>query len=99
MSTINSSTTEAELEAAFMNNASYLEDLSTTKAALFITVCTAILLRPSMTGKGTFSASWNRETIIQLRDEARLWLEARDTSYRSGPTVRVASFRNSRHRS
>jgi len=96
MGAINSDTTEAELEAAFNDNASYLEDISTVKAAAFITVCTALMLRASSSSKGTFSATWNRQVLMDLREEARLWLEARDTSYRAGPTVKNPSFKRFR---
>lgn len=96
MGTIDSSTTETELEAAFHNNCTYVEDNSTTKAAAFISVCAALLLRPSAMGKGTFSSSWNRQTLYDMMQDARRWLEARDTDYRAGPTVRDASFKRMR---
>jgi len=96
MGSVTSSMTEAELEAAFHTNVNYLEDNSTTKAAAFISVCRALALRPSSTGKGTFSASWNRQALIQMADQAQRWLEARDTTYRPGPTVRTATFKKYR---
>ena len=96
MAVVTSSSTEAEIEAAYTDNASYVEDKSTAKAAAFITVCRIMLSRPSSSGKGTFSASWNRQALLEEIDRAMVWLEGRDTSFRAGPTVRNPSFRNFR---
>lgn len=96
MSGITSSMTDAELDAAYVDAASYLEDRSTVKAARFITVCKAMLLRATSSAKGTFAGTWNRQQLAIEAEAARRWLEARDPDYRPGPTVRnpdMTSFR------
>ena len=86
---ITSSTTEAELQAAYLENCTYLEENSTTKAAAFISVCRALLARPVSSGKGTFHAAWSHGELLSQIKAAKRWLEARDSNYRPGPTVRV----------
>jgi hypothetical protein len=45
MSTLTSTSTLAEIQAAYIDNASYLEDGSVAKARAFITACTILLLK------------------------------------------------------
>ena len=45
MSTLTSSSTLAEIQAAYIDNASYAEDGSVAKARAFITACRILLLR------------------------------------------------------
>jgi hypothetical protein len=85
MATLSSSSTDAEVQAAYDDNASYEEDASATKARAFVTAC--IILRgrvPVSAAKGSASA-----TIAQYDGEimaARQWIAANDTS-RNHPTI------------
>lgn len=52
-STLSSASTDAEVEDAYADNASYAEDGSVAKARAFITACRLLLLRrPSQASKG-----------------------------------------------
>lgn len=72
MSTVTRSTDTAEISALYLDNSGYEEDASTTMAAAFITVCTAMLRRGISTidhdGTRTeFSPKDLRELIADAR--------------------------------
>jgi len=53
MSVLTSTSTLAEIKAAYADNASYLEDGSATKARTYITACRMLLMRlPKRVSKG-----------------------------------------------
>lgn len=83
MSTLSSSSTDAEAFAAYDDNASYEEDSSRTKALAFITACRMLKRRlpiDAMRGEQRVT----RESLNSDMAEARAWLEANPAS--SGET-------------
>lgn len=95
MSTINSTSTLQEVQAAYDDNASYAEDGDVPKCRAFLTACRTLLRRmPAQTGTREAQLQLNPRLIQQ---EAQAWLEAHDTtSTPSGPPVTRVSFENSR---
>lgn len=97
MSTLNGSSTLAEVMASYDSNASYVEDNSLTKARAFITACSILLRRtPSNMEKASNTLSFNVQVVKQERDDALAWLVARDPTAQVGPAVTYADFRNFR---
>ena len=45
MSTLSSSSTRADVEAAYADDASYVEDASVPKARVFVTACRLLILK------------------------------------------------------
>lgn len=79
MSTLTSSSTFAQVEAEYDNNASYEEDASTSKARAFITALRILIRRVPEESRNAGSSV--RYNIAQLREElaeARAWLAAND---------------------
>jgi hypothetical protein len=91
---LNSASTNAEVWAAYDDNASYEEDASRTKALAFITACRIILRRrPASTGRGEQTVSF--ESIRDEMQRAREWLTANPRTDGSGrPAVRFGSLEN-----
>jgi hypothetical protein len=80
MATVDSSSTLAEVEAAYDDNASYLEDNSVTKARAFVSAARILIRRyPSSQASGDAAVTLPIQQIKQELDEARQWLELRDT--------------------
>lgn len=97
MSSLSSSSTLAQVWAAYEDNASYEEDLSTTKAKAFITACRILLRRtPSSQTKGSNQVNYDPGHIAKELEHAKVWLEARDPDYRVGPDSVRPDFRNFR---
>ena len=99
MASVTSSSTVAEIEAAYIDNGSYVEDQSVTKCRAFITAARALLIRlPSTATKGANTLSFNLENLKDELNAAQSWLEARDTSGDDlpGPAITYAHFRSSR---
>lgn len=82
MSTITSSSTPADIEAAYLDNCTYEEDSSVAKAKAFISACKALILkRPSRISKqGGGDLTWDFETIKAELDAARTWLATSPTA-------------------
>ncbi len=97
MSTLNSSSTLAEIEAAYADNASYCEDASVSKARAFITACRLLLL--NLPAKAAFGKAESVEIETRLLaeqiTEAKQWLIGRDTT-NSAPRMTLASLENFR---
>jgi hypothetical protein len=91
---LTAASTNAEVWAAYDDNASYEEEGSRIKALAFITACRIILRRrPASTGRGEQTVSF--ESIRQEMESARQWLAAHpDESGR--PETRFASFEHFR---
>jgi|DEB3_MinimDraft_2_1074329.scaffolds.fasta_scaffold00552_2 hypothetical protein len=97
MSSLDGNSTYEQVKQAYDENASYIEDNSTTKARAFITACKILLRRtPSNMQKGSNALGYNVQALKQELDDAVAWLEARDPAYRPGPSVTRADFRNFR---
>lgn len=73
MSTLSSSSTFAEMQAAYIDNASYAEDGSLAKARAFITACRCLLLKlPKRSKHGLnqeteFEPSLLRQELLQAQ--------------------------------
>jgi hypothetical protein len=93
---LTSQSTNAEVWAAYDDNASYEEDGSRTKALAFVTACRIILRRrPASTGRGEQNVSF--ESIREEMDSARSWLAANPATDGTGrQAARFASFENYR---
>src|SRR4051812_46733326 len=99
MSTLSSSSTLTQVEAAYDDNASYAEDGSVAKAKAFITACRMLIRRlPAEAGTRESHVRLNPDLIRKEMDEARAWVAANDTSSSgsSGPQVTLGSFENFR---
>jgi hypothetical protein len=97
MATLTSESTEAEVWAAYDDNASYEEDGSVTKANAFITACRILSRRrPTQIGRGDRSTTL--ESLRQEIADARAWIAAHPVS--TGANARTsatfADFRNFR---
>jgi hypothetical protein len=90
---LTSASTDAQVWAAYDDNASYEEDGSRSKALAFITACRIILRRrPSMQSRGQMSLTF--ESIREEMNSARAWLNANPGTSRD--EARYASFENYR---
>jgi len=78
MSTLDSTSTLAEVKAAYDDNASYAEDDSTTKAAGFATACRILLRRQpkvaSLAGRGGHEIQVPVDQLKAELDAATSWL-------------------------
>lgn len=75
MSTLDSSSTLAEIKAAYADNASYAEDNDSAKAAGFITACRLLLLKiPAAIASGQEKTEFD-PTVLQaeLKDATQWW--------------------------
>jgi len=100
MSTLNSSSTLAQIEAAYADSASYAEDNSVAKARAFVTACRLLVLKyPKSTGTPQAQLQTAIDLIQGEKKAAETWLESHDTgsgSIAGGPRVTRVSFENSR---
>ena len=97
MANLSSSSTLAQVEAEYDNNASYAEDLDTTKCRRFITACRILIRRTaSSTTKGSNSLSFPTSLLQRELEKAQRWLEAHDNDQRAGPVTTRPDFRNFR---
>lgn len=99
MSSLSSTSTNAEVEAAYDDNASYAEDVSLAKCRAFITAVRILIRRlPLSSAKAGTSQTYSIESLTKELDEAREWLldHTEDDGDRPGPNVTRADFRNSR---
>lgn len=96
MATITSSSTLAQILAAYDDNLSYMTDGSTAKALAFIEACMALLRRMPASGTSPLGHSVSHDIGV-LRDElaeARKWYAANSTSGAGG--VKHYSFEDYR---
>jgi hypothetical protein len=94
MATLSSNSTDAEVWAAYDDNAS--EDGSRAKALAFVTAC-RILRRRLLLSAGRGSQSVTRESLDAEIAAAKAWLDARPANAGSGSgRVRYLSMENFR---
>ena len=99
MSTLSSTSTLAEIQASYDDNASWFEDNSVSKARAFATAVRMLIRRTAKrasTGGGT--GEMVEMDTAQLREELKdvvEWLSANDGD-RAGPSVRFVSFEDFR---
>lgn len=96
MATVTSESTDAQVWAAYDDNASYEEDGSRTKALAFVTCCNILARRLPLSGsRGGQSIS--RESLTAQADQARTWLAANPGTTGAGSTrYRYADLTNYR---
>lgn len=96
MSTLTSSSTLAEIQASYVDNASYAEDDSIPKAKAFLTACRILLLKlPAEAGTREGHMRLNPDLIQKEMKEARDWLDPQATPVTETPdggSVTRASF-------
>ena len=77
-STLTSSSTLAQIQASYVDNASYAEDSSPTKAAAFVTACRILLLKlpaeAQQSGRMRARLDENLRQIKAEMDVAKTWL-------------------------
>jgi hypothetical protein len=100
MSSLNSSSTLAQIEAAYTDNASYSEDNSVAKGRAFVTACRLLLLKyPKCTGTPQAELETAIDLIQKEKKSAEEWLASHDTgpgSTAAGPRITRVSFENGR---
>ena len=98
MSSLSSTSTYAEVKAAYYDNASYEEDASVSKAAAFITACRFLLQQdPKKAGwREGSSQEWDPEVLERQMNEARAWKASQVAVTAGGPGSIYASFENFR---
>lgn len=98
MSTLDSSSTLAQIEAAYDDNASYEEDGSVAKAKVFVTACRMLVRRyrkKVQRGGGTAIET----EVARLQDElkrASTYVAQHDTAGNRGGGAKYVSFENFR---
>lgn len=96
MSALTGTSTDAEVWAAYDDNASYEEDGSRSKAHAFITAC-RILSRRLPISAGREGQTVTRESLQTEASDARAWLAANPGTSGSGSTrVRFGTFQDFR---
>jgi len=99
MSTLSSSSTLAEIQAAYADNASYAEDASPAKARVFVTACRLLLLylpkRSVSGGRGGTEVELDPRLIQQEMQAANRWLASSRAAVTGGGVV-YADFDNYR---
>lgn len=95
-STLSSTSTYAEVQASYRDNASYREDSSRTKALAFVTACIFLAELTPMSGSRD-GQSTTRESLMAQQRKAEDWLTANPGSSGSGSLrVRFGDFQRSR---
>lgn len=93
MSTLSSSSTLAEVNAAYDDNASYAEDNSPAKARAFITACRILLRRmTSVVEHAGQKVERDPAQIQEQLEEARQWLASHDTTSASSGAGAVRHY-------
>ena len=100
MSILISSSTVAQIEALYADNASYAEDNSVAMCWAFITVCRLLVLKcPRSTGTPQAGLTTAIDLVQKEKAAAGKWPEGHDTCPTStsfGPRVTRVSFENGR---
>ena len=97
MSTLSSSSTLAEVKAAYKDNASWSEDQSVTKARAFVTAARILLVELySQQTKGSNSLGFRVDLVESQLEKAERFAELHATDGLDGPKSAQASFRNFR---
>lgn len=93
MSTLSSSSTPIEIDAAYADNASYREDGNAAKAGAFVTACIFILRLPETVEVNGHVLSWSHALVRQEKQDAERWLAMNDTNVRRVTHVDFRSYR------
>jgi len=90
MATLSKSSTDQDVWDAYDDNASYREDGSASKAAIFVTACEILLRRrPERISTSGYAVDFDSLRIESALDRAIGW---ESTNASSGESVRHASF-------
>jgi len=96
---LDSSSSDAEILAAYQDNACYEEEGNVTKAKAFLTACRCLLLilpkRAAHGGRGAEEIELSTDLIQQQLADCRQWLALHDTSNHP-PRVRHLSLESFR---
>ena len=99
-STLTGSSTLSQIETAYGDNGSYVEDDSVAKCRAFITACRLLLVKlPTVSVKGANSISFRVESLQRELERAQAWLETHSTTasdIQAGPRVTRSDFRGFR---
>jgi len=96
VSTLSSTSTLANVQDAYDDNASYLEDNSVTKARAFVTACLFLLRMQAKRSKhGPAEEELDTEGTREQLKHARIWLATHDTA-RRGPNATSLSLEDYR---
>lgn len=85
MATLSSASTDAQVWAAYDDNASYEEDASRAKAFAFRLACKILARRLPMSASRA-GQSVNRESLLQEAQQADAWLAANPADSGAGST-------------
>jgi RecA/RadA recombinase len=99
MSALDSSSTLAEIQASYDDNASYLEDASASKAKAFITAVRMLVRRTAQKVEDGAAEVSITQDLKQYREElgdARRWLIANSAVEDGGAGVKHMSFEDFR---
>lgn len=95
MSTLTSSSTDAEVWAAYDDNASYEEDASRTKCLAFITACRILIRRRAVRlNRADQGKDFDAEGLHAEMSRARSWLQLHPAS--DTASVRYGDLENFR---
>ncbi|KPK71193.1 MAG: hypothetical protein AMJ84_06520 [Acidithiobacillales bacterium SM23_46] len=94
MAVIDSTSTTADIEAAYLDNCGYEEDASIVKAQRFITACRAMLRRGGLTGfrVGAQSSTYSPEQLERQILRAKQFIASEATPANGGAGARAFSF-------
>lgn len=88
MSTLSSSSTWAQIKAAYDDNASYEEDASVSKARAFVTACRMILRRLATKAKnGDSEIEFDTRIVQDEMKQAQRYVAAVDPTLSQGSVV------------
>jgi hypothetical protein len=93
LSSLNGDSTDAQVWAAYDDNASYEEDGSLTKAKAFITACRILLRRlPKRQKSGGAEIETDPTRLSKEMEEAKQWVASNPSSSAAAGSVRFADF-------
>jgi len=97
MATITSSSTTAQITAAFLDNCGWFEDDDADMARRFVTVCTAMLSRGITEIEfGGERTEYTPSVLRELAADAKLFISGKATVATGGAGVKFTSFEDFR---
>lgn len=98
MSALSSSSTDAQVVAAYDDNASYAEDNSVAKCRAFVTACRFLIRRrPTSLSQNGRSVAFDVRMVQDELKAANEWLSTHsDSAQDAGPRITRADFRDFR---
>ena len=98
MAVIDSTSTTAQIEAAYLDNAGYFEDADAAMARRFVTACEAMLRRGGLAGYGVGSQNsrFNPDNLEKSIARARKYVADQAAATAGGAGVIHADFRDFR---